>query len=638
MKQVSMANDWVIHSHKVIEKLYGLMSDINSSETELRSYFITTDNAYYESYLSALRKIANDVENIKIFTQDDPVVTQKITELGQLIQQRFAAIEIVLSIRRIHSFSYTLKYVNDRKYIIPSFKEMAATISTKTNELISIENKKLEKRNFFAINNFTRATLLAIYGSSASILLMLVCFLVLNRQLFYRDRAEQELLKSEDALKKLAYFDPLTGLANRAIILSNLEQAIQSAKNDGKMVGLVFIDIDNFKDINDSFGHAVGDDLLKGFSRLLQNQAADNKMIFRLSGDEFAVIISNLNHKNDIITFLESILETTRVPIPIHHNHLFITCSMGVSFYPNDGDDGKVLLKTADIAMYRAKKLGKNTYQFCMSNLILEVEERALLEQQLYRAVRQKEFTVVYQPKISLKSGKLSGFEALIRWNISNADLIFPGQFISLAESNGLIVPIGEWVLEAICNQGSEWLAEGINFGSIALNISIREISMHDFIDRVKRILHESSFDPSLLEFEITESILMNNSDKNLSVLRELKELGIKITIDDFGTGYSSLSYLHRFSVDKLKIDQSFISKITNDKHSPVIINAIIGMAHSLGIQVIAEGVENELQLDFLRKYGCDEVQGFYYSYPLTPVKVREFIMEQALFALQLKE
>lgn len=637
MKDVNEANAWVIQSHRVIEKLYYLMSNFNYSETTLRSYFIMKEQRYYDEYIESKQKIVGEIADLKVMTKDDPDIQQKITELASVIQQRATHIDYILAIRKDHTLDYTLKYVADRKYVSPSGKILGDQILALTNELISNEVSRLEKRNSYAIKYFSNTALFAMFGSLASAVLILICFILLNRQVHYRFRAERGLRHTEDELKRLAYFDTLTGLANRTILLSNIEEAIQVAKNDGSMIGLVFIDIDNFKNINDSFGHAVGDELLKAFATLLQNHADDKHMMFRLSGDEFAILIHSIQHENEILPLLKSILEATKIPITIQTHQLFITCSIGISLYPNDGDDAKILLKSADIAMYRAKKSGKNTYQFCVSDLILEVEERALLEQQLYRAVEQKEFVIVYQPKISLKTGKITGLEALIRWNIPDEDLIFPSQFIAVAESNGLIVPIGKWLLEAVCRQGAQWLAEGVPFNSIAINISIRELSAPDFVDQVKQTLSDTNFDPHLLEFEITESILMNNSENNQAVLRELKAIGIKITIDDFGTGYSSLSYLHLFSIDKLKIDQSFVSKITSDKHNPIIINAIIGMAHSLEIQVVGEGVENAAQLHFLQKYGCDEVQGFYCSYPLTPNKVFEFIQNHDARLIQSK-
>ncbi len=288
--------------------------------------------------------------------------------------------------------------------------------------------------------------------------------------------------------------------------------------------------------------------------------------------------------------------------------------SMGISVYPYNGVDAKTLMKNADIAVYRAKELGKNNYQFCTHEMTLAVEERALLDYHLHDAVLKEEFVLLYQPKVALHDESPVGIEALIRWNRPNGSLVYPSHFISLAESNGLIVPIGEWMLRTACLQGKSWLAMGLPVKNIAINISTRQFIESNFVERVVTIVDETGFDPSLLEIEITESILMENTNNNIASLKALKKLGVTITIDDFGTGYSSLNYLRQFPIDKLKIDQSFVSEITSASHDSSIISAIIVMAHSLGIKVVAEGVETSMQADFLQKHGCDEAQGFYYS------------------------
>lgn len=447
---------------------------------------------------------------------------------------------------------------------------------------------------------------------------------LLNRQLILQTQQDKLIRNTENELFRLAYYDTLTGLPNRTMLASKIDQAIYELKTN-QFVSLLHMDIDHFKNINNSLGHELGDELLMSFCDRLYGVVNSDVIISRLGGDEFTILMTT-EKINEIEILAIKIINSFREPIMVRSHKLFITVSIGISVYPYNGLDAKTLLKNADIAMYRTKELGRNNYQLCTPEMALEVEERALLDYHLHQALQREEFVLLYQPKISLSDGKIIGLEALMRWNRPSIGLVLPESFIGLAESNGLIVPISEWLIRTVCMQTKKWQREGLNIQNVAVNVSTRQFSISDFSTHIRKILAETELDPRCLEFEITERVLMENSFDNFSALRTLKEMGIKITIDDFGTEYSSLSYLRFFSIDKIKIDKSFVEEITETNQSSSIINAIIVMAHSLGITVVAEGVETSVQATVLKQYGCDEVQGFLYNPALQADKIQKIL------------
>jgi diguanylate cyclase (GGDEF)-like protein len=629
MKRTSSASTQVIHSHNVIEKLFNSSSDINLSESKLRGYMITGETDYLHDYKISSKSAIKQIQDLLILTSDNSDQTQKIEQLLKLTQSRFSLIEYFIQLRSTHDLQYIIDYVHKNKYVLQSGKNLSNQIRELSNHIIDNENNYLFTRNLSASLQFQRITFLASVGSGLSIFILVLCYIFLSRQLIYQFKVERNLHQSKKDLAVLAYYDTLTGLANRTMLIKDINNATAHIEHN-KNISLLYLDIDNFKNINDSYGHPIGDKLLQEFSKRLNSLTYTEKTIYRLGGDEFAIILRNIKNIQDIKDICQQILSTTKHAIHLDNNKLYITCSIGISASPYNGMNADSLLKNADIAMYRAKKLGKNTYQFCTPELTIEFEDLAVLEQNLHHAVIKNKFVLFYQPKMCLHSDVPTGVEALIRWQGPNNELIYPANFISLAENNGLIVPIGEWMLRSVCEQGFQWQKDGLLLHNISINVSIRELMTHNFIDRVRAIISESNFNPSLLEFEVTETILMNNSVNNFSVLTELKNMGIKITIDDFGTGYSSLSYLNFFSIDKIKIDQSFVKEISSTDHNPTIINTIILMAHSLGMKVVAEGVETTKQLDFLKQRKCDEVQGYYYSHPLSAGEVHGFFKDKA--------
>ncbi len=413
----------------------------------------------------------------------------------------------------------------------------------------------------------------------------------------------------------LAQHDFLTNLPNRVLLNDRITQAIELAKRRGTYLALLFLDLDNFKHINDSLGHSIGDKLLQSIAQDLSTCVRSSDTVSRLGGDEFVILLTQDKHAQDAALTADKILTVLAKPHAIAEHVLYITTSIGISVYPADGQDPETLIKNADIAMYHAKERGRNNYQFFKNDMNLRAFERLAIENHLRHALMRQEFVLYYQPKVNLDSGMITGAEALLRWKHPEWGLVLPDRFVQIAEDCGLIVPIGRWVLREACAQAKRWEAAGLKLGSIAVNISALEFRFKDFVAGVQLILHETGFDPCHLQLEITESVLMRDVETSNMILQQLKDMGIQLAVDDFGTGYSSLSYLHQFSIDILKIDQSFVRDISCD--NGIIASAVIAMGASLKQLVIAEGVEKQDQLAFLKTQHCEEGQGYFFSRPI---------------------
>ncbi len=423
--------------------------------------------------------------------------------------------------------------------------------------------------------------------------------------------------QAEERVHHLAHYDELTGLPNRGMFSRSLSHALIRARRHDKPLAILFIDLDRFKNINDSLGHEAGDRVLAEVAQRLLGCLREGDTIGRLGGDEFVVLIEELPEPMHVATVAQKILAAVVKPFIVGAQEFNITASIGISTCPDDSDDMQDLLRNADIAMYRAKEQGKNNYQFYSARMNIHTVERLALESGLRRALERNEFILHYQPKVDIGSGHITGLEALVRWQQRATELIAPAQFIALAEETGLIVPIGEWVLRTACARNQLWRKQGLPPLRTAVNLSARQFAHENLSQDVARVLDETGLDPAALEFEITESMVMHDPERAVKLLTRLKGMGIHLSIDDFGTGYSSLSYLKRFPLDSVKIDRSFIRDIPGDADDAAITRAIIAMAHSLRLKVIAEGVETEAQLSFLREHGCDEMQGYYFSKPL---------------------
>jgi len=418
-------------------------------------------------------------------------------------------------------------------------------------------------------------------------------------------------------MSHLAEHDVLTNLPNRLLLNDRLTQAISIARRHRKKLAVLILDLDLFKNINDSLGHLMGDKLLKSVAERLKDCVRSSDTVSRQGGDEFVILLSDIEHSEDAARRAENIISVLSDHHSIAGHELNVTVSIGISIYPDDGRDAEALIKNADAAMYHAKQLGRDNYQFFKQEINDRVVERHSLEAGLRRAMARKEFVLYYQPKINLETGEITGAEALIRWQHPTRGLISPGEFVSIAEEIGLIVPMGRWVLREACRQVRAWLDAGLLPSPVAINISALEFRSEGFLEGVRDILLETRLAPGYLEIELTESVLMQDGESTSIMLQALKAMGVQLAIDDFGTGYSSLSYLKRFPIDSLKIDQSFVRDIATDPDDATIVSAVIAMGNSLNKRVCTEGVETQEQLTFLRGKHCSEGQGYYFSRPV---------------------
>ncbi|HEU5337989.1 MAG TPA: EAL domain-containing protein, partial [Sulfuricaulis sp.] len=415
----------------------------------------------------------------------------------------------------------------------------------------------------------------------------------------------------------LAHHDSLTDLPNRVLLQSHLIHAMQEADRIERMVAVLFIDLDHFKTINDKLGHDFGDALLKSVAERLKHILRPGDTVSRLGGDEFTIILANVAHVDDVTNVSQKILDQFIPPFRIGGRELFITPSIGITLYPLDEKDNISLLRDADIAMYRAKELGRNQYQFYTPELNIRAARRLELETGLRQAIEKQELVLHYQPLVDMNTGRVHGMEALLRWQHPEFGLIPPLEFIPLAEDTGLIVPIGEWVLKTACAQIKAWRNTGFPALQVAVNLSSKQLRDKNLVNVVKQTLKEAGIEARYLDLELTESVLMQDMELAAGILKELKAVGVSFSLDDFGTGYSSLGYLKRFPIDYLKIDRSFIRDITTDPAGAGLVQAIIAMAKVLNIKVVAEGVETYEQLEFLRQHDCDISQGYYCSPPI---------------------
>lgn len=431
---------------------------------------------------------------------------------------------------------------------------------------------------------------------------------------------------NEQRITHLASHDPLTDLPNRALLQDRIEQAIAHAHREGHRVAVMFIDLDKFKTINDSLGHAVGDQLLRQVARRIQDELREIDTVARQGGDEFIVVLPGINDAKDAAVTVEKILASLAEPYDMKGHELHTSASAGVTLYPDDGVDVDVLLKNSDTAMYHAKDSGRNTFQFFAPAMNVLAAGRLSLETSLRNALERDEFVLYYQPVVDLRRNRIKSMEALLRWQPAGGEWLLPERFVPVAEDIGLIGAIGEWALSTACRQLRAWQTEGYSIERIAVNLSLRQLRSGDPVACVARVLQDTGLDPSALELEITESALMHNAEEALGILKTFAALGIHLSIDDFGTGYSSLSHLKRFPIDRLKIDMSFIRDVVSDPDDAAIVTAIVAMADRLGIRVTAEGVESAEQVAFLDQRGCDEYQGYYFSRPLVVEQATELL------------
>ena len=441
-----------------------------------------------------------------------------------------------------------------------------------------------------------------------------------------------ELKEKESEIEYRAYHDPLTGLPNRNLFNDRLKLEISRSGRNEKQLAVMFLDLDNFKTINDSLGHVVGDHLLQDVSKRLLKCVRDVDTVARIGGDEFVVLLPLISDPTEVVIVGQRILEIFKDPFQVKSHELFSTASIGISIYPTDGTDPVELLRHSDLAMYHAKEQGKNDYVFFSKQMNVQVKKRLQLENQLRHAFKEHQFLLHYQPLVDLATGKMIGVEALLRWNHPEEGLISPGDFIPLAEETGMILKLGQWVLETGCEQNLAWQKNGANSLYVSVNVSSRQFYRRDFLDTIKKILRRTGLAHQSLSLQLTENSIMGyggaggSQEKIVTIMKTLKRIGVKLSIDDFGMGFSSLNWLRHFPVDTLKIDRSFVGGIPHKADCTAIAMSIITLAKNLKLKVLAEGVETKEQLDLLRKKGCDLIQGYYFSPPVPPEQISHLI------------
>ena len=449
--------------------------------------------------------------------------------------------------------------------------------------------------------------------------------IVTARDISFHLKAQDKLREQKETLNYQANHDTLTGLPNRALFNDRIEQGIKKSKRNNTKLALFFIDLDHFKKINDSMGHNVGDEVLEVVARRLNETIRKEDTLARLGGDEFTVIMESLHQVEDVSLLAQKILKVLDKPIVIEENKLHLSGSIGISFYPEDGDNTHDLLKKADVAMYKAKDMDRNNFQFYSSEMTELIFEKDILEVSLRQALRNEEFVVYYQPQVNGETDMLIGLEGLVRWRSPNMGLVSPGKFIHLLEKNNLIIQLDRWVMKTAMIQMAQWYNQGLNPGVLSVNISINQLEDKDFIATLEEMLITSKCKAEWIELEVTEEHIAHNPDNTMTIFNQLSEMGIKIVVDDFGTGYSSLSGLKNLPINKLKIDQSFVRNLPEDD---VIAKSVIALSQSLNLEVITEGVETKVQRDFLIENGCENIQGYFYARPMPADKIESVLLK----------
>lgn len=490
-------------------------------------------------------------------------------------------------------------------------------------EILQIdETLTLQERSFAEhLNNGMHllAVGLGLVQAIADLLLISLAIVVSRRLNRTREASQKQAFV-------LAYYDPLTDLPNRSLVHDRLNSALAAARDTRKKIAVLCLDLDRFKIINDSLGHSVGDSILKEVAQRLKQYVRDEDTVARFGGDEFLIILTNLDDSSDAANTAKRILNAITADF-VNCGYLFgITGTIGISMFPENGSDSETLIKNADAAMYCAKEGGRNRLRFFADEMNTAVVERLTLENNLRMALEGQEFSLVYQPQMEVASGSVTGLEALLRWKSRQLGVVPPDKFIRVAENSGLVLPIGQWVLETACRRGRRWLDDGLLHFPIAVNVSAVQFRQEGFCDLIRRVLHETGLPSRFLELELTESVLLSDADIMFQVLMDLNSMGVRLAIDDFGTGFSSLSYLSQLPVKKLKIDRSFIRFVAANSDDAAITTAVIRLARSLNLRSVAEGVESADQLNFLRNEGCDEIQGYYFSKPLSEEAVSKLL------------
>ncbi|MBT8139999.1 MAG: bifunctional diguanylate cyclase/phosphodiesterase [Gammaproteobacteria bacterium] len=551
----------------------------------------------YENHLLDLNQVmlsaaATVDENIiAAMREKAKAVVETERELFRLIgeDQQVAAFELLAS------DSYQERKIEQEEQALT----LRATLELRSRQIIENLSSRLRQTTFALIMQI--------------VLIVMIWFYIVT----VVKRWQLAQTEHRDELSKLAHYDPLTGIGNRALFQLRLESAFQQSKRDNKAVGLLLTDIDHFKDVNDNLGHDIGDKLLVAVAEKIKAACRESDTVIRLGGDEFAIIITNLDSKRDSGLLANKILSIFERDLNIHGHKISTGTSIGLAFYPDDAENGEELLRKADMALYEAKRAGRRNFKFFDAAIEASARNKVEMQKGLISALENKEFKLFYQPLINMSTGEVIGAESLIRWFHPETGMVPPDDFISVAEESRLIIPIGAWVLEEACRQQVAWEKRGMPPLSVAVNLSGVQFGESNLVDVVEKIMRKTGISKNLLTLEITESTLMEDVNAVVARLHALNALGLKLAIDDFGTGYSSLAYLKRFPIHHLKIDREFVNELPHNSHDIAIARSIIKMAHELGVSVVAEGIENQEQLDFLSESQCNYGQGYYFGKPM---------------------
>jgi diguanylate cyclase (GGDEF)-like protein len=593
------ATDSVQDGLQTRDLLKGIRSAVAASETGQRNYILTENKDHLESSLDLLKSARMSLNELLEAVNRDPQEVDKARQLQSLLAARVAQFEGALEPLAHKKKAAALQVLTsaEGRQILERADEVFAQFNESQGALFERRIRELQQSARFALVTFYIATFCGL------VLLGLLYYLV------YRDIAERR--RAEEKLRVVATHDPLTALPNRTLLHERLSHALAKAQHYDRHLAVLFVDLDRFKNINDTLGHEAGDLLLQMAAQRMGDCLRGTDTMARQGGDEFVVLMDELTDAGPAAGVSQRILDAMGNPFNVDGQEVHLTASIGISVFP---EDGRALLKNADIAMYCAKEKGRNNYQFYSTQFDKHSVERLSLEASLHRALDRNEFTLHYQPKVDIATGQISGMEALLRWQHPELGWIQPARFIPLAEESGLIQKIGGWVLKTACAQNRAWQKQGMRPLRVAVNLSSHQFASDSVLQDVEIALHESGLEATNLELEITESAAMHNPEQTASILRQLKNLGTHISVDDFGTGYSSLAYLKRLPIDSIKVDRSFVEDLPEDLESVAITTAVINMAHVLRLRVVAEGVESAAQLRFLHGEGCDEMQGYLFS------------------------
>jgi diguanylate cyclase (GGDEF)-like protein len=599
-----------------IQSLKNVQSDIVGAESGLRGYILSGERDRLVQAHESLGRAAQPIKALRARPEATPDGTRQVESADTLIGEEVERFAALIELDRSKGMSAAIRSIS-----ATGGAAAIRRVQGLVQGLLAAEDAQLQAQTAQSRRSSDLSVVTAAVATLFNLGLLGAVILLARREI-------KERRQAEEVVKFAATHDPLTGLPNRVLLAERVNRAVAAAKAQGRTTAVLFIDLDRFKNINDALGHEAGDRLLQNVADRLVRCVRRSDTVARQGGDEFVVLVENFQAPGDLVQVAEKILAEVAGPMTVYGKEFQITASIGMSTFPADGEDLRALLKNADIAMYRAKQQG-NAYQFYASQMSAHSVERLELEAALRQALERDELSLHYQPKIEARTGRVTGIECLLRWQHPTLGTVQPDQLVPLAEETGLIVPIGKWALRTACLQARAWSAQGLPLFRMAVNLSARQFMSPTLLDDVMETIAGTGMDSHLIEFEVTESMMMREPEEAVKLLRDLKAIGVRLTIDDFGTGYSSLAYLKRLPIDCVKIDASFVRGIPVDASDVAITETVIAMSRSLGLKVVAEGVETRDQTRFLEQRGCDEMQGFYFSRPLPAEEMAAYLRKE---------